>query len=159
MIIKSVYLTKAGLERKKKELNYLKHTKRREVIKDLAEARAHGDLSENAEYDAAKEAQAHTERKIAELIDILSRVRIIEDENIPDDNKIYIGSTVRLIDLNTDEEISYRLLSEYEADISNNIISTTSPIGRALLGHKIGDEIKISVPSGVKEYEILDVIR
>ena len=93
------------------------------------------------------------------MIDILSRVRIIEDENIPDDNKIYIGSTVRLIDLNTDEEISYRLLSEYEADISNNIISTTSPIGRALLCHEIGDEIKINVPSGVKEYEILDVIR
>ncbi|MGA1825336.1 MAG: transcription elongation factor GreA [bacterium] len=159
MKIKTVYLTRAGLAKKKRELDYLQHTKRREVIKDLAEARAHGDLSENAEYDAAKEAQAHTEKKIAELVDLLSRVRVIEDENIPDDNKIYIGSTVRLIDLNTDEEISYRLLSEYEADISNHIISTTSPIGKALLGHEIGDEIKITVPSGVKEYEIVDVSR
>lgn len=159
MTIRSVYLTREGFNKIKKELDYLKHKKRREVIKDLAEARAHGDLSENAEYDAAKEAQAQTEGKIAELSDLISRTRIIEDENIPDDNKIYIGTTVRLVDLNTDEEISYRLLSEYEADISLNIISTTSPIGRALLGHEVGDEIKITVPSGTKEYEILEITR
>ncbi|MGA1867059.1 MAG: transcription elongation factor GreA [bacterium] len=157
--MRSVYLTREGFNKIKKELDYLKHKKRREVIKDLAEARAHGDLSENAEYDAAKEAQAQTEGKIAELSDLISRTRIIEDENIPDDNKIYIGTTVRLVDLNTDEEISYRLLSEYEADISLNIISTTSPIGRALLGHEVGDEIKITVPSGTKEYEILEITR
>lgn len=159
MIVKPLYLTKYGVEKLKKELDFLTYTKRPENIKALAEARAHGDLSENAEYDAAKEAQSYTEKKINELADQLSRVRIIEDETFPDDNKIYIGSIVRLMNSNTEEEITYRLLSEYEADCSKNIISTTSPIGKALLGHEVGDMVKINVPSGVKEYEILDVTR
>ena len=158
MASQPIYLTRKGYKKIKDEHEYLSNTKRREISHAIGVARAHGDLKENAEYHAAKEEQAHVERRIAQLSNHLSHVRIIEDEKIPND-KVYIGSMVTLLDVNTDEEIQYTLLSEEEADISQNRISTTSPIGRGLLGRREGDQTTIRVPSGVKEYEILEITR
>lgn len=158
MASQPIYLTREGYKKIKEEHEYLSNTKRREISKAIGVARAHGDLKENAEYHAAKEEQGHIEARIALLSNHLSHVRIIEDENIPND-KVYIGSVVSLLDVDTDEEIQYTLLSEEEADISQNRISTTSPIGRGLLGRGEGDMTKIRIPSGVKEYEILKISR
>jgi transcription elongation factor GreA len=158
MASQPIYLTREGYKKIKEEHEYLTNTKRREISHAIGIARAHGDLKENAEYHAAKEEQAHIERRIAQLANHLSHVRIIEDEKIPND-KVYIGSVVSLLDVNSDEEIQYTLLSEEEADISQNRISTTSPIGRGLLGREVGDLVTIRVPSGVREYEILDISR
>jgi transcription elongation factor GreA len=158
MASQPIYLTREGYKKIKEEHEYLSNTKRREISRAIGIARAHGDLKENAEYHAAKEEQGHIERRIAQLSNHLSHVRIIEDEKIPND-KVYIGSIVTLLDVNTDEEIQYTLLSEEEADIAKNRISTTSPIGRGLLGREPGDSVTIRVPSGVREYEILDISR
>ena len=157
-MIKETYLTREGHTRLSKELDYLKNTRRREISKEIGVARAHGDISENAEYDAAKEAQGMVEKKIHELEGILYRVRIIEDENIPDD-KIYIGATVKLLDLKKDKELTYKLVSEFESDSSRGMISTTAPIGRGLLGKEEGDIVEIKVPAGLLEYEILEITR
>ena len=158
MASQPIYFTREGYKKIKDEHTYLSNTKRREVSNAIGIARAHGDLKENAEYHAAKEEQGHVERRIAQLAGYLSHVRIIEDEKIPND-KIYIGSTVKLLNVDTDEEVQYTLLSEEEADISKGRISTTSPIGRGLLGHEEGEVVKIRVPSGVFEYEILEISR
>ena len=157
-MIRPNYLTREGYERLKKELDYLRNTKRREIAREIGIARAHGDLSENAEYDAAKEAQALLEKKIHQLESVLSHVRIIEEENIPDD-KVYIGATVRLRDLKKDCELTYKLVSEIESDSSRGLISTTAPIGRGLLGKEEGDIVQIKVPAGLLEYEILEISR
>lgn len=153
-----IFLTQKGYEKLQTELEHLKTIKRREVAKQLEKARALGDLSENAEYDAAKEAQAHLEKRIAELSDKLSRSRIIENENIPKD-KIYIGAQVKLRDEDTQEEMEYFLVAPPEADYAQNKISIESPIGKALLGKKIGEIVKINVPAGTLTYNILDISR
>jgi len=153
-----IFLTQKGYEKLKEELDFLKSNKRREVAHQLEKARAMGDLSENAEYDAAKEAQAHLEKKIAELGDKLSRARIIEHENIPAD-KVYVGARVRLLDKDTDETIEYLMVSPPEADYAQNKLSMESPIGRALMGHKEGDIIEIKVPAGLLTYQILTISR
>ncbi len=153
-----IFLTQKGYEKLQAELEHLKTVKRREVAKQLEKARAMGDLSENAEYDAAKEAQAHLEKRIAELSDKLSRSRIIENENIPKD-KIYIGAQVKLLDEDTQDEMDYLLVSPPEADYAQNKISIESPIGKALLGKKIGEVVEINVPAGVLIYKILDINR
>lgn len=152
------YLTREGYNKLKEELDYLKGPKRHEISKQIGEARAHGDISENAEYDAAKEAQAHTERRIVELEGKLANFRIIEDENFPDD-RVCIGATVTVIDIQTDEEITYTLVSQVEADYKKGKISTTAPVGKALLGHEVGDAVKIKTPKGLKKYEIVDITR
>ncbi len=157
-MIKETYLTREGFERMKKEYTYLKNVRRREISKEIGIARAHGDISENAEYDAAKEAQAHVEKRIHDLENKLCRVRIIEDENIPND-KIYIGSVVKLMDLKKNCEVCYTLVSEEESDFSKGWISTTAPLGKGLLGCEEGDEVSIKVPSGVVEYEVLEISR
>ncbi len=153
-MIRQTYLTREGYEKMRKELDYLKNVRRREISKEIGVARAHGDLSENAEYDAAREAQAMVEKRIPALC----QVRIIEDENIPDD-KVYIGAKVRVRDLTRGRELNYMLVSEVESDSSQGKISTTAPIGRGLLGCEEGDIIEIKVPAGILEYEILEISR
>ena len=153
-----IYLTQAGYEKLVHELEYMKNEKRRGFSKAIGEARAHGDLSENAEYDAAKDAQAANEEKIAELESKLSRARIIENENIPHD-EILIGATALLRDTDKDKEYTYTLVSELEADYAAGKISVTSPLGKGLLGHKEGQDIAITVPAGTRHYKVLKISR
>ena len=151
-----VYLTKDRLHELETDLNLLKQKGRKEVAEKIAEARAHGDLSENAEYDAAKSEQEHLEMKIMKYEEMLSRVKIISPEDMPND-KIYILHNVKLKDMKTKEEFSYKLVSPEEADLDQDKISVTSPIGKALLGKKKNDELEIIVPAGKLKYKILDI--
>ncbi len=153
-----VPLTRAGREKIIQDLEMLKGEKRRSIAKDLAEARAHGDLSENAEYDAAKEAQALNEKKITQLENTLMRAQIVDDAAMPKDQAL-IGATVRVKDLDTKEEFDYMLVSEEESDMMEDKISISSPVGKSLLGHKTGDLVEIEVPAGVIKYEILSISR
>lgn len=153
-----VYLTREGYEKLKKDLEYLKNVLRRKFSKEIGEAIAHGDISENAEYDAAKEAQGLNEKKIAELENKLRRRRILEDENIPSD-EVRIGAIVNLEDLDSGEKLQYILVSEVEADYDQGKISTVSPVGKGLLGHKENETVKINVPVGILRYKILKISR
>jgi transcription elongation factor GreA len=153
-----VYLTKKGYEKLSEELEYLKTVRRREISKAIGTAREHGDLSENAEYDAAKDAQGHNEKRISELEEKLSRVRIIEDQDIPH-GEVLIGATVKLKDLDNGEELEYTLVSEEESDYEQNKISITSPVGMGLLSHKENEEVDIKVPAGTLRYKILKISR
>ncbi|OQX79356.1 MAG: transcription elongation factor GreA [Candidatus Omnitrophica bacterium 4484_70.1] len=153
-----IFLTQEGYEKLKAELDHLKNVKRKEIAKALEYARSLGDLSENAEYTAAQEAYASNEKKIAELEEKLTRVRIIDNENISDD-KVYIGAKVLLKDLASDEELEYTLVSPEEADFSEGKISVTSPVGKALLGHKAEEIVEIKVPAGMLKYKILKISR
>jgi transcription elongation factor GreA len=153
-----VYLTKERLYELETELNSLKRNGRKEIAERIAEARGYGDLSENAEYDAAKIAQEHLEMRIMKLQDILSRVKIISASDMPDD-KIYILHNVLLRDLKTKEEFTYKLVSPEESDLENDKISVSSPIGKALLGKNIGDEVEIIVPAGKLKYKILNIYK
>ncbi len=153
-----VYLTREGFHKLQAQLEAFKSTERKKIAKAIAEARAQGDISENAEYDAAKEAQAHNEAKIAELETKLSNVRIIENENIPSD-KVFIGAIVTLQDLDNDEELTYMLVSPEEASYEENKISVFSPIGKGLLGHKAGETLEIKVPAGMLKYKIKKIKR
>jgi len=153
-----VYLTRERLVELEKELRELKIKVRAEMAAKIAEARGYGDLSENAEYDAAKEAQQHLELRIQKLQETLAHARIIESSDLPND-KVYILSIVKLKDLKTNETIEYRLVSPEEADFDKNKISVTSPIGKALMGKKSGETVKIKVPAGFLEYKILAISR
>ena len=153
-----IYLTKAGFEKLRDELERLKTTERHKISKAIGEARLQGDISENAEYDAAKDAQAHNEVRISELEAKLSMVRIIENENIPSD-KIFIGAVVSLVDLETKEKLTYTLVSPEESNYEEGKISIYSPIGKALMGHKKDDEIDIKVPAGSLRYKVLKIAR
>ncbi len=149
-------MTTAGAEALRAELAYLKGTKRREIIAAIEEARAHGDLSENAEYHAAKEDQAHNEGRIALLEDKLARAQVIDPASIVSD-KVLFGATVTLLDVESDAERVYQIVGVDEADIKQNKISVTSPIARALIGHEEGDEVRFRAPGGEREYEIVAV--
>ena len=153
-----VYLTKVGFEKLRADLEQLKTKERRKIAKAIGEARLQGDISENAEYDAAKDAQAHCEARIAELEAKLAHVRIIDNENIPSD-KVFIGAIVTLLDCDTEAEEEYTLVSPEEANYEEGKISIQSPVGKALLGHKEGDEVKIDVPAGTLHYKILKIER
>lgn len=153
-----IHLSKEGAEKLQKELYRLRTVDRLQVVAEIKRAREFGDLSENAEYHAAKEKQVFIERKIADLEDKLSRVQIIEDGDI-DTSKAYLLSTVKVRDTEDGEEIEYTLVAAEEADIDNNKISAKSPIGKGLLGKSAGDKVKIKVPVGIIEYEILSVTR
>ncbi len=153
-----IYLTRSGYEKLTKELDFLKREKRKQLSKAIGEARAQGDISENAEYDAAKEAQGLNEKKIAELEYKLAHARIIDDENIPKD-EVLIGAKVRLKDLDSQEVLEYTLVSETEADYNEGKISLNSPVGSALLNHKEKDIVEIKVPAGVLKYRILKISR
>ncbi len=153
-----LYLTRSGYEKLVEELEYLKTTKRRELAKAIGEARAHGDISENAEYDAARDAQGLNEKRIAEMEEKLATARIIDNTDMPTD-EVLIGATVELKDLDTDEVLKYTLVSEAEADYNEGKISVTSPIGAALLNHKEKDVVEIKVPAGIIKYEVLKISR
>ena len=153
-----VYLTREGYEKLREKLEYLKTVRRREISKEIGKAIAQGDISENAEYEAAKEAQGLNEKRIAELQDKLSHGRIIDDENIPAD-KVYIGAKVSLNDLDSGEEMEYTLVSEVEADYGHGKISITSPVGKGLLGHKENETVEINIPAGILRYKILKISR
>ncbi len=151
------YLTKEGFEKLSKELAFLKTVRRREISKAIGEAREHGDISENAEYDAAKDAQGLNEKRIAELDEKLAYARIL-DENIPKD-EVLIGATVKLRDVSSQEELEYILVAEVEADYTQGKISVSSPVGSALLNHRENDIIEIKVPAGILKYKILKISR
>lgn len=153
-----VYLTRAGFEKLSKELDRLKTVERRRISKAIEEARQQGDISENAEYDAAKDAQAHCEARIAELEKQLSNVRIIEDQNIPSD-KVYIGAIVTLKDMSKGQDVKYQLVSPEESDFDNNKLSVFSPVGKGLIGRPAGEEVTIQVPAGHCKYKILKIER
>jgi transcription elongation factor GreA len=152
-----IYLTQEGYEKLSGELEYLKTVKRRQLSKAVGEARAHGDISENAEYDAAKDAQGQNEKQVAELEEKLSRVRIL-DKDIPQD-QVLIGAKVKLTDMDTEEEMEYTLVSELEADYNQNKVSVGSPVGEALLGHKENEVVEIKVPAGLLKYKIIKISR
>lgn len=151
-------MSKQGILKLEKELQTLKTLERPRLIAEIKRARELGDLSENAEYHAAKEAQTHLERKIAELEDKLSRVRPIETDSIPND-KAYLFAKVLVRDLEDDEEIEYQLAPADEADVDNDIISIQSPIGAALLGKSVGEVVEVKVPVGIIKYEIVNISR
>jgi transcription elongation factor GreA len=150
------YFTSEGLEKLKSELNELKTKGRSDVAKAIAEAREKGDLSENAEYDAAKDAQGMLEMKIAQLESTLSKARII-DKSKMDVNKIMILSSVKVKNLNTKQLAKFLLVSENEADIKSGKISVSSPIGKGLLGKMVGEIAEISVPAGIIKFEIIEI--
>ncbi len=153
-----VYLTKERLRELELELHELKTKGRSEMAQKIAEARSYGDLSENAEYDAAKEAQGLHELRINRLELMLSRTQILDSKDLPND-KVYILSNVRLKDLKTGEEVVYLLVDPEEASFEDNKISVTSPFGKGLMGKVKGEKLKIPVPVGSLEYEILDIFR
>lgn len=150
-------MTIRGAEALRTELTELKTVKRPKVIADIAEARAHGDLKENAEYHAARDQQSFIEGRIKDLEGKLSHAEIIDVTKLNPGGKIIFGTTVEVLDLNTDEELEYRIVGEDEADIKNGLISVQSPIARALIGKMVEDEITISTPGGDREMEILNV--
>jgi transcription elongation factor GreA len=152
----SIPLTRESFEALQEELKRLIREERPRVINDIAEARGHGDLSENAEYDAAKHRQSFIEGRIAELQDKLARAHVVDLTGLKPD-KVVFGSTVTLYDTGTEEEITYKIVGEDEADIKQGKISCTSPVGKALIGHRLDDSVKVKVPSGLKEYEIIDI--
>ncbi|NCQ12280.1 MAG: transcription elongation factor GreA [Bacteroidetes bacterium] len=152
------YLSKEGYESLDAELRVLKTKGRRDIAGQIADARAQGDLSENAEYDAAKEAQGHLEKKIAELEHVLATSKIIDEKNI-DNSKVYILSTVTILNKKVKKEMKYTLVAPQEANFKLNKISIDSPIGQALLGKAVGEIAEAIVPAGKLELEILKIER
>jgi transcription elongation factor GreA len=152
-----VPMTVRGHELLQEELKKLKSVDRPAVIQAIAEARAHGDLKENAEYHAAKDQQGFIEARIKELEGKLSHLQVIDVTTVNANGKVVFGSTVKLLDENTGKEISYRIVGEDEADIKTGLISYTSPIARALIGKAEGDEVSFQAPGGEKNFEILAV--
>ncbi len=152
-----VPITREGYERLKKELERLQREERPKVIKAIEEARAHGDLSENAEYEAAKEKQALIEAQINDLSDKLSRCRVIEDFDM-DTDRVTFGCVVVVEDLDNGTSEEYRLVGPYEAQVEKGSISITSPIGQALLGKEVGEEVQVKTPKGIRTLEIVEVL-
>ncbi|QAU34770.1 transcription elongation factor GreA [Janthinobacterium sp. 17J80-10] len=153
----TVPITKYGAELLKEELQRLKHKERPAVINAISEARAQGDLSENAEYDAAKEKQSFIEGRIAELEGKLGAAQIIDPALLDADGRVVFASTVYLEELESGDKVTYQIVGEDEADIKVSKVSVTSPISRALIGKSAGDVVEVNAPSGPREYEILDV--
>jgi transcription elongation factor GreA len=151
-----IFLTEEGLEKMQAELQQLKSVKRREIVAAIQEARAHGDLSENAEYDAAKEAQAHNEKRISDLEDQLTRVRLIDESTVPKD-KVCIGKHVTLLNKKTNKQVKYQLVAPEESDFNAGKISVTSPIGKALIGTGINAEVEVKAPAGTTVYKVLEM--
>jgi transcription elongation factor GreA len=149
-------MTASGLKRLEEELRHLKHSERPNIIRAIAEARTHGDLSENAEYHAARERQSFIEGRVAEIEDKIARAEVIDVSKLSG-KIIKFGATVKLADEDTAEKITYQLVGEDEADIKDGRLSVTSPLGRALIGKTSGDSVEIATPRGSKAYEIVSV--
>lgn len=154
--MEKVPMTEGSYQKLDEEIKLLKGPERQRIIKDIAEARAHGDLSENAEYHAAKEQQSHNEGRILELEDMLNRAEIIDISSLSGDS-VKFGATVSLVDEDTDEEMTYQIVGDYEANVEEGRISISSPIARGLIGKETGDSVEVRTPGGSKFYEILDV--
>jgi transcription elongation factor GreA len=150
-------ITVVGAEKMRTELQHLKAVERPAVIQAIAEARAQGDLSENAEYDAAKEKQGFIEGRIADLEGKLSNAQIIDPTTLDADGRIVFGATVELEDVETSDNVTYQIVGDDEADIKHGKISVSSPIARALIGKYAGDSVDVQAPGGVRQYEVLDV--
>ena len=155
-MVTRIPMSKTGHRRLQEELQRLERVERIEVIKAIETARGHGDLRENAEYHAAKERQGHVEGRIMELKDKLSRAEVIDCTQV-DSERVVFGTVVTLLDLDTDEEFTYQLLGPEEADVDNGKISVLSPLGRAMLGKEIGDEVTVKTPGGVRHLDVLDI--
>ncbi|MDX1401573.1 MAG: transcription elongation factor GreA [Kiloniellales bacterium] len=151
-----VPMTAPGFERLKEELQYLKSTARPEVVRAIAQAREHGDLSENAEYHAARERQSFIEGRVGELEDKIARAQIIDVTSLSGDT-VKFGATVTLADEDTDEESTYQIVGEMEADIKEGRLSISAPLSRALIGKQVGDSVEVATPKGEKGYEIISV--
>lgn len=150
-------MTAGGYARLEAELKQRKSTDRPAIIEAIAEARAHGDLSENAEYSAAKEKQSFNEGRIKELEAVISRAEVIDIKALKSDS-IKFGATVKVVDEDTDEKTTYQIVGEYETDMANKKISITAPFARALIGKKKGDSVEVRTPGGTKAYEVLEVV-
>ena len=150
-------VTVKGLDNLKSELENLKNIQRPKVVAAIAEARSHGDLKENAEYHAAKEQQGLIESRVLTINDLIARANVIDVTKIDNEGKVIFGSTIKVQDLETNKEISYRLVGQDEADISKNLIFYKSPIGKALVGKNKGDMVSVNTPSGERNFEIKDV--
>ncbi len=155
--MKRVPITVQGARRLKEEVQRLKTVERPRIIKAIAEARAHGDLRENAEYHAAKEEQSFTEGRIAEIQECLARADVIDTRTVRAQGKVVFGAMVELCNLETDEDVRFQIVGEVEADIDEGLISVTSPLAKALIGKREGDIAVVRAPAGEIEYEILEV--
>lgn len=155
--MKKIPITKVGYEKLKKELEYIKTVSVPANIKDIEEARAHGDLSENAEYTAAKEKQSFIHGRIQEIENNLATSQVIDLKEITSD-KIVFGTTVIIGDSHSGEEIKYQLVGPFESDINENKISVTSPLGKALIGKCAGEEVTVKTPGGVRKFEVIDIL-
>ncbi len=152
------YYTPEGLKKLKDELNYMRDVERPRASQAIADARDKGDLSENAEYDAAKEAQGHLEMKIAKMEELLANARVIDESQL-DNSKVLVLSTVRLKNRQNGQELTYTLVAESEADLKSGKISVTSPIGKGLLGKQVGETAEIQVPNGTLKFDVLEISR
>ncbi|MGO2011282.1 MAG: transcription elongation factor GreA [Pseudoalteromonas sp.] len=155
--MQSIPMTVRGAELLRAELNELKTVTRPKIVADIADAREHGDLKENAEYHAAREQQGFCEGRIQEIEAKLSNVQIIDVTKLPDTGKVIFGTTVTIVNVETDAEVKYRIVGDDEADIKNNLISVNSPISRGLIGKAVDDAVTIKTPKGDVEYEIIEV--
>ncbi len=149
-------MSRAGYDKLQEDLRRMKSRDRHEIVKEIEAARAHGDLSENAEFHAAKERQGHIEGRIATIEDKLARAQIIETTD-PNPDSVRFGVTVVLVDSETDEEVTYTLVGEDEADVRQGLLSVTSPVARALLGKQVDDEITVRVPKGMRHLEVRSI--
>jgi transcription elongation factor GreA len=150
-------MTAKGADMLREELQHLKSVKRPEIIKSIAEAREHGDLKENAEYHAAREQQSFCEGRIQDIEGKLSNAQIIDVTKLPNNGKVIFGTTVTILNLESDDEITYKIVGDDEADIKNNLISVSSPIARGLIGKQLDDVVTIQTPKGAIEFEIIEV--
>jgi transcription elongation factor GreA len=155
--MKKTPMTVVGAEKLKTELHRLKTVERPRIIQAIAEARSHGDLSENAEYHAAKEQQGFVEGRIAELDMKLATAQIIDPKTVNADGRVVFGATLKLMEEHTGQEVTYQIVGDHEADIAKGMISISSPIARALIGKELGDVVEVQVPGGVRSYEILEI--
>lgn len=156
-MIRKVPMTVSGAEKLRQELQHLKTVERPRITAAIAEARAHGDLKENAEYHAAREQQSFVEGRILEIESKLSSSQVIDVTNIENTGKVIFGTTVTLMNVNNEESINYKVVGEDEADVKEKMISVTSPIARAIIGKTIGDVVQVQTPEGIIEFEIMEV--
>ena len=155
-MIERMPISRTGHERLKKELENLERRERHDVIRAIEVAREHGDLKENAEYHAAKERQGHIEGRILELKDKLSRAEVIDCSDVNCSRAVF-GTVVNMLDMDEDVEVTYQLLGPEESDVEKGVISIQSPLGQAILGKEVGDEVKVVTPGGIREFEVIDI--
>ena len=155
-MVQRIPMSKAGNQKLREELIKLERVERGVVVKAIETAREHGDLKENAEYHAAKDRQGHIEGRILELKDKLSRAEVIDCSKVKTD-RVFFGTIVKLLDMDSEEEVTYQLLGPEEADVKNGSISVLSPLGKSMIGKEIGDDVVARTPGGTREFEVIDI--